>query len=73
MTVIDVNSGKFSTGADRDATSMATNREAAREIARQLRLRDIGGIIVADFIDMDREEEQEEILQILKRNSLPTR
>ncbi|WP_317422940.1 Rne/Rng family ribonuclease [uncultured Acidaminococcus sp.] len=67
MTVIDVNSGKFSTGADRDATSMATNREAAREIARQLRLRDIGGIIVADFIDMDREEEQGEILQILKK------
>ncbi|WP_278673735.1 Rne/Rng family ribonuclease [Acidaminococcus fermentans] len=67
MTVIDVNSGKFSTGPDRDATSLATNREAAREIARQLRLRDIGGIIVADFIDMDREEEQAEILQILKR------
>lgn len=66
MTVIDVNSGKFASAADRDATSMVTNREAAREIARQLRLRDIGGIIVADFIDMDSPAEQEEILQLLK-------
>lgn len=62
MTVIDVNSGHYSTGSDREETSLATNREAALEIARQLRLRDIGGIIVADFIDMERKEEQEEIL-----------
>ena len=67
MTVIDVNSGKFSAGEDRDATSMAINREAAVEIARQLRLRDIGGIIVADFIDMNSEDEQKEILQLLKQ------
>ncbi len=67
MTVIDVNSGHYSTGSDREETSLATNREAALEIARQLRLRDIGGIIVADFIDMDRKEEQEEILDLLRR------
>lgn len=67
MTVIDVNSGKFSAGKDRDATSMTINREAAVEIARQLRLRDIGGIIVADFIDMNSEDEQKEILQLLKQ------
>ena len=67
MTVIDVNSGKFSAGQDRDATSMTINREAAVEIAHQLRLRDIGGIIVADFIDMNSEDEQKEILQLLKQ------
>lgn len=67
MTVIDVNSGHYSTGSDREETSLATNREAALEIARQLRLRDIGGIIVADFIDMERKEEQEEILDLLRR------
>ena len=66
MTVIDVNSGKFSTGADRDATSMATNREAAREIARQLRLRDIGGIIIVDFIDMEKDEQKEQLLALLR-------
>lgn len=67
MTVIDVNSEHYSTGSDREETSLATNREAALEIARQLRLRDIGGIIVADFIDMERKEEQEEILDLLRR------
>jgi ribonuclease G len=66
MTVIDVNSGHYASGSNRDETSMAINREAAVEIARQLRLRDIGGIIVADFIDMDREEEQRTILDILR-------
>jgi ribonuclease G len=67
MTVIDVNSGRYAKGSDREETSLATNREAAVEIARQLRLRDIGGIIVADFIDMDRAEEQEEILTLLRQ------
>lgn len=67
MTVIDVNSGKDASGGSREETSFRTNREAAEEIPRQLRLRDIGGIIVADFIDMDTREEQEAILQILKK------
>ena len=52
MTVIDVNSGKFSGRENLEETIMQINREAAVEIARQLRLRDIGGIIVVDFIDM---------------------
>ena len=52
MTVIDVNSGKFSGRENLEETIMQINREAALEIARQLRLRDIGGIIVVDFIDM---------------------
>ena len=52
MTVIDVNSGKFSGRENLEETIMQINREAAVEISRQLRLRDIGGIIVVDFIDM---------------------
>jgi ribonuclease E len=53
MTVIDVNTGKFTgSGGNLEATVTANNLEAAEEIVRQLRLRDIGGIIVIDFIDM---------------------
>jgi ribonuclease E len=53
MTVIDVNTGKFTgTGGNLEATVTSNNLEAAEEIVRQLRLRDIGGIIVVDFIDM---------------------
>ncbi len=66
MTVIDVNSGHFSGRECLAETVMQTNREAAAEIARQLRLRDIGGIIVVDFIDMDRAEYREEIMARLE-------
>jgi ribonuclease G len=52
LTAIDVNSGRFLGKKDHDANSLKINLEAAREIARQLRLRDIGGIIIIDFIDM---------------------
>lgn len=52
MTVIDVNSGKFTGNKKLDDTVFVTNIEAAKEIARQIRLRDIGGIIIIDFIDM---------------------
>ncbi len=52
LTVIDVNSGKFLGKSNQSETILETNIESAREIARQLRLRDIGGIIVIDFIDM---------------------
>jgi Rne/Rng family ribonuclease len=55
LTVIDVNSGKFTGGKNLDDTIVKTNIEAAAEIARQVRLRDIGGIIVCDFIDMSGE------------------
>ena len=55
MTVIDVNSGKFNGNRNLEDTVMQINRQAAAEIARQLRLRDIGGIIVVDFIDMHSE------------------
>ncbi|RAI16081.1 MAG: ribonuclease E/G [Candidatus Melainabacteria bacterium] len=52
LTVIDVNSGKFTSSATQDETIFKTNKEAVHEIARQLRLRNIGGMIVIDFIDM---------------------
>ena len=52
LTVIDVNSGKFTNSATQDETILKTNLEAVHEIARQLRLRNIGGMIIIDFIDM---------------------
>lgn len=68
MTVIDVNSAKY-TGKGADALSVTAsnvNLAAAAEIARQLRLRNIGGIIIIDFIDMKTEQEREEVLRALK-------
>lgn len=52
LTVVDVNSGKFISSATQDETILRTNKEAVQEIARQLRLRNIGGMIIVDFIDM---------------------
>ena len=65
--VIDVNSGnKSNAGVDQEATALAVNTEAAKEIARQLRLRDMGGIIVIDFIDMRKAENKKAIYQVMK-------
>jgi len=58
---IDVNTGRFTGKRDQEQTILETNLIAAREIARQLRLRDIGGIIVVDFIDMEREENRRKV------------
>ncbi|NWL88924.1 ribonuclease E/G [Paenibacillus sp. 79R4] len=66
MTVIDVNTGRFTGGQTLEETVFQTNMEAAREIARLVRLRDAGGIIIVDFIDMDREEHQSEVLDMLE-------
>jgi len=52
LTAIDVNSGRATRGKSQEETAVATNLEAAREVARQLRMRDIGGLVVVDFIDM---------------------
>ncbi|HLW37705.1 MAG TPA: Rne/Rng family ribonuclease, partial [Candidatus Eremiobacteraceae bacterium] len=65
LTVIDVNTGKFTGGRNLEDTIVRTNLEAAAEIARQVRLRDIGGIIVVDFIDMARERSREQVIQTL--------
>lgn len=62
MTVIDVNSGKMVLGRNLEDTAVRVNLEAACEIARQIRLRDIGGIIVVDFIDMHSEENRQKLL-----------
>jgi ribonuclease G len=65
--VIDVNSGnKSNKEDDQEATALSVNREAAKEIARQLRLRDMGGIIVIDFIDMKRAENRKLIQDIMR-------
>ncbi len=63
LTVIDVNSGKFTGGRNLEDTILKTNIEAAEEIARQVRLRDIGGIIVVDFIDMSSESSRDKVDQ----------
>ena len=69
MTVIDVNSGKMILGRDLEDTALRVNLEAAQEIARQLRLRDIGGIILVDFIDM-REDAHKQLLLNAMRESV---
>ena len=66
LTVIDVNTGKFVGGSNLEDTVLKTNLEAAEEIARQVRLRDIGGIIIIDFIDMDCSEHRQQVLDTLK-------
>ena len=66
MTVIDVNTGKFTGKQNLQDTVLRTNELAAKEIARQLRLRDIGGMVLIDFINMRRREEKEKIREIVK-------
>lgn len=68
LTAIDVNSGKYIGNQDLEHTVFEVNKEASVEIAKQLRLRDIGGIIIIDYIDMQEEENKEKIIQILKEN-----
>jgi ribonuclease E len=66
LTVIDVNTGKFVGSSNLEETVLQNNLEAAEEIGRQLRLRDIGGIIVIDFIDMETIDNQQKVLRRLK-------
>lgn len=66
LTVIDVNTGKYVGGHNLEETVLKTNIEAAKEIAKQLRLRDIGGIIIIDFIDMQEHGHQHMVLDTLK-------
>ncbi|HEY8340239.1 MAG TPA: ribonuclease E/G, partial [Egibacteraceae bacterium] len=67
MWVIDVNTGKFVGSTNLEETVLRNNIEAAEEIARQLRLRDMGGIIVIDFVDMLVPANREEVLKRFKR------
>jgi len=66
LTSIDVNTGRYTGKKDPESTILKTNVEAAREVARQLRLRDIGGIIVVDFIDMETRGNRDKVLQELR-------
>ena len=68
LTTVDVNTGGFVGVRSFDDTIFKTNLEAAQVIARQLRLRNLGGIIIVDFIDMDNEEPKEAVLAELKKN-----
>ena len=68
LTAIDVNSGKYTGKHDLENTTFIVNKEATIEIAKQLRLRDIGGIIIIDYIDMQEKENEEKIIEILREN-----
>ncbi len=67
MTVVDVNTGKYIGKKDLQETILKTNLEAAEEIARQVRLRDIGGIILIDFIDMGKKEHQKQVINTFEQ------
>lgn len=77
LTVIDVNTGKNIKKKSSEETYYQTNREAALEIARQLRLRNLSGIIIVDFINMSKKEQKEDIINLLselvKRDSVRTK
>lgn len=66
LTAIDVNSGKYTGKKDLEETILKVNKEATIEIAKQLRMRDIGGVIVIDYIDMNTEEDKKKIEELLK-------
>ncbi len=66
LVAIDVNTGKFTSASGMRQAILTTNLDAAAEVARQLRLRDIGGIVVIDFIDMDHRRDQERVLNKLR-------
>ena len=66
LTAIDVNSGKYIGNKDLEQTVYTVNKEASIEIAKQLRLRDIGGIVIIDYIDMEKQETKQKILETLE-------
>lgn len=66
LTAIDVNTGKYETGRNSEDTFFRINKEAAEEIARQLRLRNLSGMILVDFINMEKEEHKQELLNYLR-------
>ncbi len=68
LTAIDVNSGKYIGNKNLEQTVFKVNSEASIEIAKQLRLRDIGGIIIIDYIDMSDEEHKKQIIKVLEEN-----
>ena len=67
LTAIDINTGRFVGKRNLEETTLKTNLEAVKEVAYQLRLRNIGGMVIIDFIDMEAEEHREKVLQALKQ------
>ena len=66
LVAIDVNSGRFREHSDAETTATKINMEAARQIARQLRLRDLGGVVIVDFIDMREERNRRSVEKVLR-------
>lgn len=73
LTAIDVNSGKYTGDTNLEQTVLSVNIEAAKEIMKQIRLKDIGGIVVIDFIDLEAKEDQEKVIEVLKTEALKDR
>ena len=73
LMAIDINSARATKGADIEETALTTNLEAAEEVARQLRLRDVGGLIVIDFIDMSSTENQKMVENTMRKALQPDR
>ena len=69
MTAIDVNSARATSAGDIESTAYQTNLEAAQEACRQIRLRDIGGIIMIDFIDMESKKHRKEVEKVIAQNA----
>jgi ribonuclease E len=68
MVTIDVNSGRYKRGSDSEETAYQTNLDAAPEVARQIRLRNLGGLVVVDFIDMERDRHRAKIQQVFEES-----
>ena len=66
LTAVDVNSGRSTRASSQEETALGTNLEAAQEVARQLRLRDLGGLVVVDFIDMDKRSNRRRVEKAMK-------
>ena len=66
LVAIDVNTGRYVGSSDLEDTVFRINLEAAKEVARQLRLRNLGGIIVVDFIDMEQDDHREQLFEVLR-------
>ena len=69
LTAIDVNSGKYVGNKNLEQTALIVNKEAAAEIMHQIRLRDVGGIIVVDYIDLSKKENQAQIIEIMQEEA----
>lgn len=73
LTAIDVNSGKYTGNDNLEQTVLSVNIEAAIEIMKQIRLKDIGGIVIIDYIDLENKEDQEKVIKAMKQEALKDR